>query len=222
MNNTLDDIGPYSMKARRSLIILAYIGDSAINETGSLVLTSANEQQTIQWSIIQGILFTDIETMSHIDTLGIFDGCPVPESTGIFRACKVLSSLRFEGATLTECSVDAVHALRQKGGAWITIDGLFGELRQQGIHGNPSVMLVQLGGDKPIPLVLKSPSMSSNLQAEIDDVRSHGSSFEAVLKVTVPRDDPSAIEELRKWAVSTPSGTRAIIVDETGVELNLG
>lgn len=64
--------------------------------------------------------------------------------------------------------------------------------------------------------------MPRNLQAEIDNVHSHGRRFEAVLKVTVPRDDPSAIEELRKWAASTPAGTRARIVDESGVDLDLG
>lgn len=83
-------------------------------------------------------------------------------------------------------------------------------------------MLVRLGGNKSIPLVFKYPSMSSNLQAEIDNVRSHGGRFEAVLKVTVPRDDPSVIEELRKWAASTPPGARARIIDESGVELDLG
>lgn len=100
------------MKYRRSLMILAYVGDSAINETGSLALTSANEQQTIQWSTIQKTLFTNIETMSHVNTLGILDDCPVPESTEeISRAGQVLSGERFDGATLTECLVDAVHAL---------------------------------------------------------------------------------------------------------------
>ncbi|OJJ79468.1 uncharacterized protein ASPGLDRAFT_29736 [Aspergillus glaucus CBS 516.65] len=161
--------------------------------------------------------------MSHVNTLGILDGCPVPESTEeISRAGQVLSGERFNGANLTECLVDSVHALRQKGGAWITVDDLFGGLRQQGAHGNSSVMLVRLGGNKSILLVFKSLSMSSNLQAEIDDVRSHGGRFEAALKATVPRDDPSAIEELRKWAASTPPGTRARIFDESDIELGLG
>lgn len=132
INENVDSIGPHNKENRHSLMTMAYVGDSAINETGSLVLTSANEHQTIQWRTIQKTPFTDIETMSHVDTLGIFDGCPVPESTDISRTCQVLSSERFEGATPTECLVDAVHALRQRGGAWITVDDLLGELRQQG------------------------------------------------------------------------------------------
>lgn len=59
-------------------------------------------------------------------------------------------------------------------------------------------MLFQLGGNKFVPFVFKYPSMSSNLQAEIDCVHPHGGGFEAVLKVTILRDNPSAIEELRK------------------------
>lgn len=37
----------------------------------------------------------------------------------------------------------------------------------------------------------------------------------------MPRDDPSAIEEIMKWAASTPSGARARTIDENGVELEI-